>query len=464
MNQRTLKEAIHIEGKGLHTGKVVNMTIRPASPNHGVKFKRVDMEGQPEILADAMNVGSTVRNTTIKRGGASISTIEHLLSALYALHIDNVLVEIDAGEVPILDGSSLPFVHAIQKAGIEEQDQEKEFLIIRKPIHYVDEETGSEISVFPAENFELTALIDFNSKILGLQYANYNGYTDYAKEVAPARTFVFLHELTQLLQYDLVKGGGLENAVVFVEEVPERKELDNISEIFSQKDIKVEAGGILNKGGLKFDNEPARHKLLDMIGDLALVGKPIKGRIIVTKPGHTANVNLAKKLKQLFREQKKLKGIPHYDPTQSPIYDVMDISRKLPHRFPFLLIDKIIELSEKYVVGIKNVTFNERFFQGHFPNNPVMPGVLQLEAMGQTGGILALSTVPDPENWDAYFLKIDNAKFKQKVVPGDTLVFKLELLAPIRRGIVTMKGIAYVGNNIVSEAELTAQIVRRSGT
>ncbi len=461
MNQRTLRKKIQISGIGLHTGSNVEMTMHPTAANHGIKFKRVDMDGEPEILADALNVSSTVRNTTIKKGEASVSTIEHLLSALYALHIDNVLIEIDAPEVPILDGSSLQFVNAILTAGIEELDKEREILVIRNPIHYVDGDTGSEVSVFPADGFELTAMIDFDSKILGLQYANFNAYTDYVKEVAPARTFVFLHELNQLMQYDLVKGGGLDNAVVFVEEIPEKKELDMISESFGQKDIRVEAGGILNKGGLKFENEPARHKLLDMIGDLALIGKTIQGRIIVTKPGHTANVNLAKRLKHLFREQKKLKGIPAYDPTKTPVYTVVDITKKLPHRFPFLLIDKIIELNETEVVGVKNVTFNEGFFQGHFPENPVMPGVLQIEAMAQTGGILALSTVPDPENWDTYFLKIDKAKFKKKVVPGDTVIFKMELLAPIRRGIVSMQAIAYVGNQIVSEAELTAQIVRR---
>ncbi len=462
MNQQTLKESFTTSGKGLHTGKNVNLTILPAPINHGIKFKRIDLEGKPEILADALNVTSTVRNTTITKGQASVSTIEHLLSAFYALGIDNVLIEIDGPEVPIKDGSSIEYIHAIHKVGILEQDAEKEILIIRKPFHYLDEETGSEISVFPAKSLELTALIDFNSELLGLQYANYNGYTNYEKEVAPARTFVFLHELTQLIQYDLVKGGSLDNAVVFVEEVPEKQELDKIAASFGEENIKVEAGGILNKGGLKFENEPARHKLLDMIGDLALLGKQIHGRIVVTKPGHTANVNLAKKLKTLLREQKKLKGIPLYDPSKSPIYDVVEITKKLPHRFPFLLVDKIIELTEKQVVGVKNITFNEGFFQGHFPENPVMPGVLQIEAMAQTGGILALSTVEDPENWDTYFLKIDKAKFKRKVVPGDTLVFKLELLAPIRRGIVTMYGTAYVGNHIVSEAELTAQIVRRT--
>ncbi len=462
MNQRSLQSSIKVSGKGLHTGKDVNLTIHPAPANHGVVFKRIDLEGTPTVLADAANVSSTVRNTTISKGKASVSTIEHLMSALYAQGIDNVLVEIDGPEIPIKDGSATPFVNAIQEAGIVDLDAEREVLVITNPIHYKDEETQSEISVLPAEHFELTALIDFGSELLGMQYANYNGYTDYTKDVAPARTFVFLHELTQLLQYDLVKGGGLDNAVVFVEEIPEKEELDNIATSFGEKDVRVESEGILNKGGLRFENEPARHKLLDMIGDLALVNKAIKGRIVVTKPGHTANVNLAKKLKALFRKQKKLKGIPTYDPTLSPIYDVVEITKKLPHRFPFLLIDKIIELNDKQVVGVKNVTFNEGFFQGHFPDNPVMPGVLQIEAMAQTGGILALSTVPDPENWDTYFLKIDKAKFKRKVVPGDTLIFKLELLAPIRRGIVSMFGVAYVGENIVSEAELTAQIVRRS--
>jgi UDP-3-O-[3-hydroxymyristoyl] N-acetylglucosamine deacetylase/3-hydroxyacyl-[acyl-carrier-protein] dehydratase len=461
MNQCSLKKAVNVSGKGLHTGEIVNLVIKPAAANYGLRFQRMDLEGSPLIVADANNVSFTTRNTTIKKGNATVSTIEHLLSALYALGVDNALIEIDGPEVPIKDGSSTVFVEAILEAGIDDLKVEREVLVITSPIHYKDEETNSEISVLPADGFELTALIDFGSELLGMQYASYNGYTDYAKDVAPSRTFVFLHELTQLLQYDLVKGGGLDNAVVFVETIPEEEELKKIASSFGEEDVKVEAGGILNKGGLRFENEPARHKLLDMIGDLALVGKAIQGRIVVTKPGHTANVNLAKKLKALFRKQKKLKGIPKYDPTLSPIYDVVEITKKLPHRFPFLLIDKIIELSERHVVGIKNVTFNEGFFQGHFPDNPVMPGVLQIEAMAQTGGILALSTVPDPENWDTYFLKIDKAKFKKKVIPGDTLIFKLELLAPIRRGIVSMYGVAYVGENIVSEAELTAQIVRR---
>lgn len=462
MNQCSVKKAAKVSGKGLHTGKIVNLTIQPTAANYGLRFKRIDLEGTPLIVADANNVSFTTRNTTIGKGDATVSTIEHLLSALYALGVDNALIEIDGPEVPIKDGSSTVFVDAILDAGIDDLGVEREVLIITSPIYYKDEETNSEISVLPADGFELTALIDFGSELLGMQYANYNGYTDYAKDVAPSRTFVFLHELTQLLQYDLVKGGGLDNAVVFVETIPEKDELDKIASSFGEEDIKVESGGILNKGGLRFENEPARHKLLDMIGDLALVGKAIQGRIVVTKPGHTANVNLAKKLKALYRKQKKLKGIPKYDPTLSPIYDVVEITKKLPHRFPFLLVDKIIELSDKHVVGIKNITFNEGFFQGHFPDNPVMPGVLQIEAMAQTGGILALSTVPDPENWDTYFLKIDKAKFKRKVVPGDTLIFKLDLLGPIRRGIVSMFGVAYVGENIVSEAELTAQIVRRT--
>ncbi len=437
------------------------MEIHPAAPNSGIKFKRVDIEGQPEIPADASYVGSTLRNTTIQRGDAAVSTIEHLLSAMFACGIDNAMIHIDGPEVPIIDGSALPFVNAIKEAGIDESDEECEILVVRDPLHYIDPDTGSEVSVFPADTFELTALIDFNSELLGLQYANYNSYTDYDNEVASSRTFVFLHELDQLIQHNLVKGGGLDNAVVFVEEIPAQEELDRIMDSFGEKDIKVEPGGILNKGGLKFENEPARHKLLDMIGDLALVGKRIQGRVIVTKPGHTTNVNLAKRLKQLFREQKKLKGIPKYDPTQKPLYDVVDIAKKLPHRYPFLLVDKIISLTDKEVVGVKNVTFNEGYFQGHFPNNPVMPGVLQIEAMAQTGGILALNTVPDPENWDTYFLKIDKAKFKRKVVPGDSVIFKLELLKPIRRGIVNMQASAYVGETMVSEAELTAQIVRR---
>ncbi len=461
MKQQTLKTEITLEGVGLHTGQKVALRVLPAKANHGLKFRRIDLEDAPAVLADVQNVISTNRSTTIGKGNVQISTVEHLLAALSANGISNASIELNGPEVPILDGSSAPFYQAILSAGVESQEEDLEPLVIEDPEYYVDEETGSEITLLPSDEFELTAMIDFDSEVVGLQYANYNSKVDFGKDIASARTFVFLHDLCLLLKHDLVKGGSLDNAVVFVEQLPEKSELQQIAQAFGEAEIKVEPGSILNKGGLHFENEPARHKLLDLIGDLSLVGAPIQGKVIIKKPGHTANVNLGKILKAKLRKQRKLRGIPKYDPSKDPIYNVTEIASKLPHRYPFLLVDKIIELSDKHVVGVKNVTFNEHFFQGHFPNNPVMPGVLQIEALAQTGGILALSTVPDPENWDTYFLKMNDVKFKKKVVPGDTLIFKMELLKPIRRGIVNMFGRAYVGDAIVSEGELTAQIVRR---
>ena len=461
MKQTTIKKAATVKGVGLHTGRKVTMTFRPAPVNHGHKFKRVDLEDEPVIAADVNRVSSTNRGTTLKLGEAQISTVEHTLSVLTGLQIDNVLIEIDGPEAPIMDGSGLDFVKKLSRAGIEEQDKEREYFVIEEPISYKDETTGAELMALPAEGFHITTLIDFNSTVLGHQYASLESLKDYKKEIAPCRTFVFLHELEQLLDQNLIKGGDLDNAIVIVDRVMKTKELNALAKRLGKKSVKVEKEGILNTIDLRFENEPARHKLLDVIGDLSLIGRPIKGRIVATKPGHTANIEFAKILKQKLVEQRKLKNKPKYNPSTEPIYDVVEIAKRLPHRYPFLLIDKITELSDKHVVGIKSVTFNEGYFQGHFPGNPVMPGVLQIEAMAQTGGILALSTVPDPENWDTYFLKMDNVKFKYKVVPGDTVIFKMELLSPIRRGICQMQGTAYVGNRIVSEGELVAQIVKR---
>ncbi len=462
MKQRTIKKSVSVQGIGLHTGEVVTLTFRPASVNHGYKFQRTDLEDQPVINADVGRVVSTNRGTTIKAGNAQVSTVEHALSALFGLQIDNILMEIDGPEVPILDGSAVEFVRALKKAGLKEQDAEREYFEVEEPISFRDEVTGTELLALPADDFEITTMIDFNSMVLGQQYASLNDISQFAEEIAACRTFVFLHELEHLFNQSLIRGGTLNNAIVIVDRVISQEELDKLAAKLERPSVKVDKEGILNTVKLHFKNEPARHKLLDVIGDIALLGRPIKGKIVATKPGHTANVEFTKLLKKYYQEQRKLRGKPKYDPDKDPLFDSVEIAKWLPHRYPFLLIDKIIELSDNHVVGVKNVTFNEYFFQGHFPNNPVMPGVLQIEAMAQTGGILALSSVEDPGNWDTYFLKIENAKFKQKIVPGDTVLLKLELLAPIRRGIVQMQGTAYVGNKIVSEAELTAQIVKRS--
>lgn len=462
MKQRTIERSVSLQGVGLHTGQEVTLTFHPAPENHGYKFQRTDLEGEPIINADVSRVSSTQRGTVIKSGTAQVSTIEHVLSALNGLQIDNVLITLNGPEVPIMDGSSLPFVELVQQAGIQEQSEDREYFEVEEPIAYRDEKTGTELIALPADHFGITTMIDFNSQVLGQQYATLNSLDEYAEEVAPSRTFVFLHELEHLFDQNLIKGGDMDNAIVIADRPMDQSELDTLAGKLGKPSVTVDSEGILNTVDLHFRNEPARHKLLDVVGDIALLGKPIKGRILATKPGHRANVEFTKVLRKHYIEQRKLKGKPKYDPDAEPLFDLVAISNWLPHRHPFLLIDKIIELSDTHVVGVKNVTFNEGFFQGHFPNNPVMPGVLQFEAMAQTGGILALSTVEDPGNWDTYFLKIDNGKFKYKVVPGDTLVLKMELLAPIRRGICQMQGTAYVGNKIVSEAELTAQIVKRS--
>ncbi|MCI5080997.1 MAG: bifunctional UDP-3-O-[3-hydroxymyristoyl] N-acetylglucosamine deacetylase/3-hydroxyacyl-ACP dehydratase [Saprospiraceae bacterium] len=462
MKQQTIKKAVTLKGVGLHTGENVTLSFHPAPVNHGLRFKRVDIENQPVINADVNRVVSTQRSTSIQNGDAVVSTVEHVLSALSGLQIDNILMEIDGPEIPILDGSAIQFVQALKEAGIEEQEEERDYFIIEEPIVYRDETTGTELMALPSDHFEVITMIDFNSPVLGQQYASISDMSTYENEIAPCRTFVFLHELEYLFKQDLIKGGDLSNAIVIANEKVSQDRLDEIAKLLEKPSLTVNQEGILNTLDLKFKNEPARHKLLDVIGDISLLGKPIKGKIVATKPGHTANVAFTKILKKKYQEQRKLKGKPKYNPDQEPVFDTVKIAEWLPHRFPFLLIDKILELSPNHVVGLKNVSFNENFFQGHFPNNPVMPGVLQVEAMAQTGGILALSTVEDPGNWDTYFLKIENAKFKHKVVPGDTILFRMDLLAPIRRGICQMKGTAYVGNKIVSEAELIAQIVKRS--
>lgn len=462
MKQTTINQAVSISGVGLHTGKSATLTFQPAPIDHGYRVQRTDLPDQPVINADVSRVVNTERSTTIQHGHASVSTIEHVLSALFGLGIDNVLLQIDGPEMPIMDGSAAPFVEILQAAGIVEQAADREYFVVDQPLTYRDEVTGAELTAMPADDFQVVSMIDFNSALLGQQYAILLDVKQYAAEIAPSRTFVFVHELETLFAHNLIKGGDLTNAIVIADKPVAQSTLDELAEKMGRPKVEVNGEGILNTLDLHFQNEPARHKLLDVIGDVALLGAPIKGKILATKPGHRANVEFTKILKKRLLEQRRLKGLPKYDPDAEPVMDSVKIAQWLPHRYPFLLVDKIIELTSQHVVGMKNLTFNEEFFQGHFPNNPVMPGVLQIEAMAQTGGILALSGVEDPGNWDTYFLKIENAKFKQKVVPGDTIFFRLELMAPVRRGICQMRAVAFVGTRIVSEAELTAQIVKRS--
>lgn len=462
MNQRTIARSVSISGVGLHTGQRVNLVFQPAPTGHGVKFKRTDLDDQPLMNVDVNRVVSTERSTTLGSGPATVSTIEHLLSALSGLQIDNVVIEINGGEVPILDGSASPYVTCLQAAGIEEQDTPRDYFVVEEPITYRDETTGSEIVALPYDGFEVVSMIDFDSPVLGQQYATLRGYEDYPTEIAPCRTFVFLHELEVLFEHDLIKGGDLTNAIVIADRHIPQDRLDGLAKKMGKETVEVTEQGILNTLDLKFHNEPARHKLLDVMGDISLLGVPIRGRILATKPGHRVNVAFTKLLKKAYLDQRRLKGRPHYNPNDEPVYNVEQILSIMPHRYPFLLIDKIIEKGENHIVGLKNLSFNEAFFQGHFPGNHVMPGVLQIEAMAQTGGLLVLTQHEDPGNWDTYFLKIENAKFKNFVVPGDTVLFKMELIAPVRRGICQMRGTAYVGNKLVSEADLVAQIVRRS--
>lgn len=458
--QQTLASTITLQGVGLHTGKHSTLTLKPAPENTGIVFIRTDLDGQPQIKADADLVTALDRSTTLTQNDASIGTIEHCMAALFGMDIHNAFIEVDDIEVPILDGSSKPFVDAIEKAGITTQEAEVSFYTLKEPVVYTDPERGVEIMAIPAEDYRLTVMVDYNSRVLGEQYASLDNLADFKTEIAACRTFVFLHELRQLIENNLVKGGDLSNALVIVDRELQEADMGYLHKAFpGLEHLEASREGYLNNVEAHYHNEPARHKLLDVIGDLALVGRRIKAHIIAKRPGHAANVAFAKQLKAIIKNDKAV-TIPTYNPNDTPVYDINKITATLPHRPPFLLVDRITEISENHVVGIKNVSMNEPFFEGHFPGNPVMPGVLQIEAMAQTGGILALSTVPDPENYSTYFLKIDEVKFKAKVVPGDTLIFKLTLTEPIRRGIVKMQGHAYVGTKLVSEAILMAQIIK----
>ena len=462
--QHTIKERFSLEGVGLHTGMNATMTFVPADINHGIKFQRVDLPGQPVVDADVDYVVDLSRGTTIEHNGARVNTVEHTLAALVGTEVDNVLIQLNGPEPPIMDGSSMPFVEALESAGFEEQNALRNFFEVTEAISFKDEARNVEIAALPLDDYRLTVMVDYNSPILGSQHASLTDIRDFGREIASCRTFCFLHELEMLYKQGLIKGGDLNNAIVVVDRVVEENELQYLARLFNKDYVEVKNEGILNNVELRYKNEPARHKLLDLVGDLALAGRPIKGQILAARPGHAANVAFAKKLKKEMKEQEKKalpKGIPNYDPSVQPLLDVNQIYKMLPHRYPFCLIDKIFHLDETSVAGIKNVTINEPFFQGHFPGNPVMPGVLQIEAMAQTGGILVLSTVPDPENHWTYFLSIENCRFKKMVLPGDTVIFSCELLAPIKRGIAKMHGRAYVAGNLVCEAVMSAYIVRK---
>lgn len=459
--QRTLKASIKLSGVGLHTGEKVNLELCPAPDNHGYKFQRIDLDGQPLVKADADLVVATDRGTTLEQNGARVYTTEHVLAALYGMQVDNALIKIDGPEIPIMDGSSWPFVEAIQKVGYEEQESERDYFELSENIPWEDIDKGIEFLAIPDNHFRITVMVDYKSPVLGTQHASMYNISEFREEISRCRTFVFLRELEFLAKNNLIKGGDLDNAIVLVDrDDVSREELDRLAKLLGKEELKIQVQGIgvLNSSKLQFENEPARHKLLDIVGDLALVGRPIKAHILGARPGHSGNVRFAKVLKEQIKKQEK-QG-KQFDLTKEPLYNICDIEKMLPHRYPFLLVDKIMEIGDENIVGVKNITMNEPQFTGHFPGNPIFPGVLQIEAMAQVGGIFALSKVEDPHLYSTYFMKIDNVKFKQKVIPGDTVVFDLKLLSPMRRGLVNMGGVAYVNGKPVMEAEMLAQVIK----
>ncbi|MDE6810822.1 MAG: bifunctional UDP-3-O-[3-hydroxymyristoyl] N-acetylglucosamine deacetylase/3-hydroxyacyl-ACP dehydratase [Muribaculaceae bacterium] len=458
MNQLTLKDSFSVEGKTLHSGTVLKATFRPAPANSGIKFKRIDLEGEPEIPALAEKVVDTTRGTVIAQGDARVSTIEHAMAALYASGIDNCLIEVNGSEMPILDGSALPYIEGIENVGVEELAEEKDYYIIKSKTKFKDEETGSSITVYPDDGFSVEVMVEYNSPILPNQFAILDNLADFHKKVASARTFVFVREIEALLKHGLIKGGDLDNAIVIYDEPVEQEKINAICDFMHVDHIEIKNMGYINPKPLKWDNEPARHKLMDLIGDIALVGRPLKGRVVAIRPGHTVNNKFARMLRKEVKHTEIQS--PVYDPNKAPLLDINAIRSMLPHRYPFLLIDKVIEIDRKHCVAVKNVTVNEPFFQGHFPQEPVMPGVLQIEAMAQAAGVLVLNYLEDADKYSTYFLKIDNVKFRQKVVPGNTLLLNVSLMTEIRRGCAVVKGYAFVGEKIVCEAEFMAQIIK----
>lgn len=459
--QSTIQQPAEVSGVGLHTGQEASLTFKPAPADHGIKFKRVDLEEQPIIDADVDNVVDVSRGTMLGKDNVQVGTVEHVMAAIAGLQLDNILVELDAPETPIKDGSSDPFVEALQNAGIQFQDKERKYFEVPRNIHYGEQEREVEMIAMPLDGYRATVMVDYNSPVLGSQHASISNITEFPTEIASSRTFCFLHELEELLKHNLIKGGNLSNAIVIVDKEVNEAQLEELSLAFDKPGIQVKEKGILNNLELRHQNEPARHKLLDLIGDLALIGVPLKAQVMAARPGHAANIEFAKKIKRVMHKSKRENIAPQNDPNKKPVYNSREIEQILPHSHPFIFVDKIIELSNNSIVGVKNVTVDEAFFRGHFPDNPVMPGVIQIESMAQVGGVLILSNMEEPDKYDTYFMKIENAKFKERVVPGDTLIISMETTEPMKRGICKMKGKAFVGDKMVAEAELMAQIIKK---